>query len=371
MTEYDYSEEAYEKYLATQQRIARWVDETHRCKLVGPDVPPTPLVDDTNVPLPHHRERRYRPSEPSKSSKHYHLTPSPPPERVEQSARKNRSMSMSAPATHLPAPFIPTAEVPAPGCPVYHLPFTSNPPKLAEQPAIGGRTSLSTPSRSKTWDYVSSKQVPQIDHAAVYPPSDSGSSSPELLNYSPIRKRSTSFSAAVTRPAPTRSQTAPQQYNIFYPEPVSREQSSYYSSQNSSPNYPYPSSMGYLPQSSTPAPAASYPAQSFVYPFPYQQYPDYDAVRRQEPLRANTAPAHAPRYSMDSNPYPYSAPRYSYHSDKPSIAAYQPPPQPQSAQVLLAFPNGKQMYVTPSQSTKLDYSKVRLRSQLLVVAANN
>lgn len=32
MTEYDFSPEAYERYLATQNRIARWVDETERHK---------------------------------------------------------------------------------------------------------------------------------------------------------------------------------------------------------------------------------------------------------------------------------------------------------------------------------------------------
>lgn len=42
MTEYDYSPEAYERYLATQARIARWVDNTeqHAHEFRAPGVPP-------------------------------------------------------------------------------------------------------------------------------------------------------------------------------------------------------------------------------------------------------------------------------------------------------------------------------------------
>ncbi|PFH54420.1 hypothetical protein AMATHDRAFT_6 [Amanita thiersii Skay4041] len=52
MTEYDYSPEAYERYISTQRRIARWVDQTERHRPefstgndVTPPVPPTVYGD--------------------------------------------------------------------------------------------------------------------------------------------------------------------------------------------------------------------------------------------------------------------------------------------------------------------------------------
>jgi len=41
MTEYDYSPEAYERYMGTQRRIAHWVDDTHQQPLSNPFVPST------------------------------------------------------------------------------------------------------------------------------------------------------------------------------------------------------------------------------------------------------------------------------------------------------------------------------------------
>ncbi|EDR02374.1 putative leucine-rich protein [Laccaria bicolor S238N-H82] len=45
MTEYDFSPEAYERHLATQQRIGRWVDETEKYPQENPFIPlpPNPL----------------------------------------------------------------------------------------------------------------------------------------------------------------------------------------------------------------------------------------------------------------------------------------------------------------------------------------
>jgi len=42
MTEYDFSPEAYERHLATQQRIGRWVDETERYPKENPFIPVPP-----------------------------------------------------------------------------------------------------------------------------------------------------------------------------------------------------------------------------------------------------------------------------------------------------------------------------------------
>jgi len=51
MTEYDYSPDAYERYLAKQASIARWVDNTHESTPVDPFHPP-PDVSDDRGPLP-------------------------------------------------------------------------------------------------------------------------------------------------------------------------------------------------------------------------------------------------------------------------------------------------------------------------------
>jgi hypothetical protein len=53
MTEYDYSPEAYDRYLATQNRIAKWVDDTeqHRPQF-------QPAVNASNPPKESSRRRR-------------------------------------------------------------------------------------------------------------------------------------------------------------------------------------------------------------------------------------------------------------------------------------------------------------------------
>jgi len=51
MTEYDYSPDAYERYLAKQASIARWVDNTHEFSPVDPSHPLPDLSDDRG-PLP-------------------------------------------------------------------------------------------------------------------------------------------------------------------------------------------------------------------------------------------------------------------------------------------------------------------------------
>jgi len=50
MTEYDYSPDAYERYLATQQRIARWVENTNQYPksnpfVLSPTIDPKPIAD--------------------------------------------------------------------------------------------------------------------------------------------------------------------------------------------------------------------------------------------------------------------------------------------------------------------------------------
>lgn len=72
MTEYDYSPDAYEKHLATQSRISRWVDKTRRYAPSNPFVPATPAVEcislrkDSNAShrRQKHSHRRIRSEEP-------------------------------------------------------------------------------------------------------------------------------------------------------------------------------------------------------------------------------------------------------------------------------------------------------------------
>lgn len=59
MTEYDYSPEAYDRYVATQRRIANWVDQTeHHRPQFGPATQST--ADTSNSRTRHHRHY-YRP----------------------------------------------------------------------------------------------------------------------------------------------------------------------------------------------------------------------------------------------------------------------------------------------------------------------
>ncbi|KAK2460601.1 hypothetical protein APHAL10511_007071 [Amanita phalloides] len=93
MTEYDFSPEAYEKYLDTQHRIAQWVDKTRRYVPSNPFVPTTPAAryaalrqsrdsrHDRTDPHRHHRShsskhpsRRYRSSDPPPPSLSRHHT---------------------------------------------------------------------------------------------------------------------------------------------------------------------------------------------------------------------------------------------------------------------------------------------------------
>lgn len=326
MTEYDYSEEAYQKYLESQARIARWVDNTQNSRLVPPDVPPTPLGDETNIPLKPGEEFGFRRREPFKPSKYlpepgcpvYYPPPTPPPEPTKR-RHKKRSGSTSAPATRPPTPYRSSKELPEPGRSDYNM-------------------SDSPPSRS-------------VRQAAA-------------------RKRSMSFSVPATRPSPPPATSTPQHYRGTYPE----HGGCYFdqSPQNLSPSYSHPSSMTFPPQptahpqSTAQLPTPPHIVHSLSYPLPYQQYPNYDAVRRAEPVRSSTAPAHASHYSMDNKTYSYPVQGYSHHPEQPYAYAHQsylhqtPPSHHPLAQVPISFPSGKTILMTPSKSNQIDYSRVRI-----------
>lgn len=60
MTEYDYSPDAWERYMATQDRIARWVDGTKRAPLCNAFAPATPHLEALALKDKERRKDRYR-----------------------------------------------------------------------------------------------------------------------------------------------------------------------------------------------------------------------------------------------------------------------------------------------------------------------
>ena len=109
MTEYDFSPEAYERYLEKQSNIARWVDKTRRYAPSNPFFPTTPAaqyaalntrVDRTDPQS--HRHNRSHSSHSSHSSKHQ--TRKQPP-----STHHHRSTSHSIP-TAPPAQWQPVVD---------------------------------------------------------------------------------------------------------------------------------------------------------------------------------------------------------------------------------------------------------------------
>lgn len=77
MTEYDYSPEAYDRYLATQRRIANWVDQTeHHRPQFGPTT--QSVADSSNSRTRHHRHYYRPPSSDSGSDDSYAAGPGYP-----------------------------------------------------------------------------------------------------------------------------------------------------------------------------------------------------------------------------------------------------------------------------------------------------
>jgi hypothetical protein len=149
MTEYDYSPEAYEKYLATQARIANWVSNTNAQahKYTSPFVPPPSSSDSSSPPsTPYHRPRERRISSsqhvphvardrPSTRSKTVSPTRGPPqPSSVPLRPQPTRAMTTPQ---HQQQPYI---YAPAPVKPTYAAAYTTVPQmqmQMQMQPAHG------------------------------------------------------------------------------------------------------------------------------------------------------------------------------------------------------------------------------------------
>ncbi|KAJ3494665.1 hypothetical protein NLJ89_g10758 [Agrocybe chaxingu] len=81
MTEYDYSPEAYQRYLATQTRIANWVDKTeqHRPQFQHA-VPSGPIADAPLQPSSSSHSRQRRRHHPGQAQPRQLFIHVPPPD---------------------------------------------------------------------------------------------------------------------------------------------------------------------------------------------------------------------------------------------------------------------------------------------------
>lgn len=81
MTEYDFSPEAYERYLATQNRIANWVDKTEQHRAEFQSVAGGPQDLSRSGPVSSSKPKRSSPSPPRRhhSDKPNQLVIHPPP----------------------------------------------------------------------------------------------------------------------------------------------------------------------------------------------------------------------------------------------------------------------------------------------------
>lgn len=357
MTEYDYSPEAYEKYLATQSRIARWVDATQQTVLVGPDVPPTPVGPDENITLPRNRERKFR-SRPEKSTK--------------PSGQKSSRSTAARP----PTPFEHTKELPvasddfpSPGRPVYRHPWS---PKSAKASTPHPETTSPEPCRMSTPHERRDSSVPRSRPSLRYNVISRELSEPVRPSYLPgydsdntyakeraARKRSMSFSVAASRPLNNLSPVAHYPFNTPH-------HSSLRNHSANNPSSPFPSTVAVMP---LPGPGPELGSRTstnrFGYPLPYQHYSDSDAVRQHEKSLSHATPSHMMHQPVDSASYPYNIPghshqqswhqlqpsqSYSRSSSRPPSPGFSVEPQPGSIRV--TFPNGKILYMNPPNADR-------------------
>jgi hypothetical protein len=193
MTEYDYSPEAYDRYLATQNRIARWVDETEQHRSEYEHAVPTkatPAYDSSRVrrsPPALHRKRPRpnlfidppHPDSDTSDSDDYAAIPGP--------------MPLSAPVMYNAprSPFYPTAIPPVPPVGQHMLsPPVVVPQAYATTPQRSAQVSYHSGSHYRSPSYVRSPHhssgyysvapTPQVSpgYQYLYPPVTTGSAHP-------------------------------------------------------------------------------------------------------------------------------------------------------------------------------------------------
>ena len=172
MTEYDYSPEAIERHLATQQRIARWVEQTHEH---SPSDPFTSLPSEHSVPqMPQQNPQPAFYTTPqgvisptySSSRRHKHSQRHSPssrdaPVKVPPGHRPVVSRSFSTPPPTLVRNFYPLPSMPYTG-----TPYPTGPPPQNPLPYGSSYQSSpnSYPSHSQTSSCsVSSSPIHHVD----------------------------------------------------------------------------------------------------------------------------------------------------------------------------------------------------------------
>lgn len=263
MTEYDYSPEAYEKYLATQHRIASWVDRTLQEEPRNPFTPATPaspnvrqLDDDYNSYKPSHRSS-------SRHASRQHNRDRDRDRDMKDDRRpttRHRSSSYSAPVSRPPPTRFQTVPAPRYDDKYHHSSSSSTfyPSKYTNQHSRQSSHSSST------------TRLPSP--TTTYPPHNT-------QNYSPQH---------ISRREPIRSQTAPHGYH--YPSKsavviplqtgangytmMPAREKSFDMTVRSAPQHPlYPADAHY-----------GYPDSLFMQTAPQIPYSAYPSPTKQQPL---------------------------------------------------------------------------------------
>lgn len=132
MTEYDYSPQAYERYLATQNRIANWVDKTeqHRGEFQAANVGLPDLTRSGPGPASHSRLKR------SPSPRRQHSGQSQPKHPIHPPPSESDSSSSEG---YYEGPWPAQMHQPAPGMvipPMQQQPLSSPPPMMMAPPFV-------------------------------------------------------------------------------------------------------------------------------------------------------------------------------------------------------------------------------------------
>ncbi|KAI0287373.1 hypothetical protein BC826DRAFT_1044925 [Russula brevipes] len=160
MTEYDYSPEAYDRYMATRTRISNWVDDVSH----------------------HSKETPSQFSSPTSSDHHRYGPPPAYPQQHPHSRTHSRSNSSSRPHSHEQ----------------YFYNRESSRPRSRSQTNArpqASRSYTTQPMHSRTYSYAMNQPPPPV---------------PMLMQQPPLR---------YPYPAPRRSQTLPHPHNVMYQSP--------------------------------------------------------------------------------------------------------------------------------------------------------
>lgn len=145
MTEYDYSPEAYQRYLKTQERIGRWVDKTEGCRtqFANPFNPPVTHLPGYEEPPPVSR----RSSRGRRSSHNNSRSPSP----------DSGDEAVYARGPYAPGPMAPMRSAPGhlSNFPKHQLPFNQRDSPMPSPPIM-------SPQREMPPSYYGTPSIQQV-----------------------------------------------------------------------------------------------------------------------------------------------------------------------------------------------------------------